>query len=384
MVEGLAGRGHHVTVLTTRHPEGLEHEEAPGREVHYLSHAPSRRLSLEYWKASSQAFEVFHDRRPVEIVMDIALSGFGWVTASRKEWPLPYVAFLTGGWKDLLRNKWTEADGPMDLAHLLLRGLPEWWLKYRRWYGTVIGAADRIMVDHASLISILESEFGAPRSKFVAAFSPVDVERFRPDQLLRAQVRKEHGLGEEQMVILMAAVLSKQKGIQIGLEAVTRLCERYPELAVLVVGGGPYRPVLESMTRSLGIAEKVVFCGPVEPEAMPAYFNAGDMFVNPTLRLEGMPIVLPEAMASGATVISSRIGGIPDLVHHGETGLLVTPGDVEALCREIARLLDEPTERKALADAALSYVRGQLTVEHFLELVEATLMDASNRGGLET
>lgn len=368
-----------MTVLTTRHPEGLSREEAPGLVVHYLSEAPGRRLSTDYWKAGSQAFEAVHSLRPVDLVMDIALSGFGWVKAGRKDLPLPYVAFLTGGWMDVLRNKWTEVDGPLDLAHLLLRGLPEWWFRYRRWYGAVIGAADRVMVDHASLVSVLEREFGAPRSKFVAAFSPVDVERFRPDPRLRAQKRKQHGLDEERPVILMAAVLSKQKGVQVGLEAVARLSGDFPDLAVLVVGGGPHQAELERLARRLGIAERVVFCGPVGPESMPGYFNAGDLFVNPTLRVEGMPVVLPEAMASGTAVVSSEIGGVPDLVRHGELGLLVPPGDVEVLSREIARLLADPSERKSLAEAALSHVRENLTVEHFSGLVERTLLDALER-----
>lgn len=375
LIHGLARRGHRVRVLTTRHPGGIECEEASGVEIHYLPLAPGRRLSPAYWEASTRSFEKVHARDPVDVVLDISLAGYGWVASCRQRWPLPFVPFLTGAWKDHLRNRWTETAGLRGLGQFLLKTLPEWWWKYQRWYREVIGAADRILVDHPSLIPILSQEFGVPEATFRPAFSPADVERFRPDPALRAQVRKQVGFGEEQPVILMAAILSKQKGIHIGLEAVGRLRDAFPELGVLVVGGGPYEGALKGLAGRLGLAPRVVFSGPVEPEAMPAYYNAADLFVNPTLRIEGMPFVLAEAMACGSPIIASGIGGIPDAVVHGLTGRLTPPGDVAGLSDEIARLLAHSEERNALAEAAHRYIHDHLTEEHFLQVVEETIQD---------
>lgn len=375
LIHGLARHGHRVTVVTTRHPEGVEREDAPGVEIHYLPQAPSRRLSPAYWTASAQAFERIHHKEPVGVVMDISLAGYGWVASCRQRWPLPFVPFMTGGWKDTLRNQWTNADGMRDRVHFVLRALPEWWRGYRPWYREVLGAADRILVDHPSLAPILCREFGVSEAKFRPAFSPADVERFRPDPALRAHVRKQYGFGEGQPVILMAATLSKQKGVQIGLEAVGRLRETFPNLGVLIAGGGSYEAALKNLADRLDLAERVVFCGPVEPEAMPAYYNAADLFVNPTLRVEGMPCVITEAMASGTPVITSAMGGIPDVVVHGQTGCLVPPGDVDRLSEEIARLLTHPEERRALAENALRHVHDHLTEEHFTQVVDETIQE---------
>lgn len=375
LIHGLARLGHRVTVVTTRHPKGVEREEAPGVEIHYLSQAPSRRLSPAFWEASAQAFESVHERESVGLVMDISLAAFGWVAKSRQRWPLPFVPFMTGGWKDTLRNQWTNADGLKARVHFVLRALPEWWWEYRRWYRGVLGAADRILVDYPSLIPILSLEFGEPEATFRPAFSPADVERFRPDPALRAHVRKQYGFGEEQPVILMVATLSKQKGVHIGLEAVGRLREAFPHLGVLIVGVGPYEGALEGLAGRLGLAPRVVFSGPVEPEAMPAYYNAADLFVNPTLRVEGMPWVITEAMASGAPVIASAMGGIPDVVVHGQTGRLVPRGDVAQLSNEIERLLANPEERRALAEAAHRYIHDHLTQDHFIQVIEETIQE---------
>ncbi|MDV2503965.1 MAG: glycosyltransferase family 4 protein [bacterium] len=375
LIDSAVSLGHSVTVITTHHPRGIDHEEVGLTKIHYLPEAPSRRLSPTYWEASARTFERIHTRHPVDLVMDISLAGYGWVTNCRQRWPLPFVPFMTGGWKDTLRNRWAENDGLADLAHFFLRALPEWWWGYRRWYRGIIEAADRILTDNTYVIPVLGREFGVPETKFRATFAPVDVERFRADPALRDHVRKQYGFGEGQPVILMVATLSKQKGVQIGLEAVGRLRETFPNLGVLVVGGGPYEEILRELADRLGLAERVVFCGPVEPETMPAYYNAADLFVNPTLRVEGMPCVITEAMASGTPVITSAMGGIPDVVVHGQTGRLVPRGDVDRLSEEIARLLTHPEERRALAETALRHVHDHLTEEHFTQVVDETIQE---------
>lgn len=375
MVNGLARRGHRLTVLTTRHPEGVEREEADGVEVHYLSEAPSRRFSPAFWTASAQAFERIHGRDPVDVVMDVSLAGYGWVVNCSQRWPLPFVPSLDGGWKDGLRNRWAENEGLRDLAHFVLRALPEWWWGYRRWYQGVIGTADRILAGKASLVEILVREFGAPEAKFRHILTPADVERFRPDPALRARVREQYGLGEKQPVVLMAARISKQKGLQVGLEAVGRLRETFPDLGVLVAGGGPYETALKGLAKQLGLGERVVFCGPVEPVDMPAYYNAADLFLNPTMLIEGIMFVVVEAMACGTPVIASAIGGIPEVVVHGQTGRLVPPGDVARLSEEIAHLLAHPEEHRALAESALRYIHDNLTEKRFLQVVDDTIQE---------
>ena len=376
LTEGLARRGHRVTVLTTSHPEGVESERAAGVEVFYLSQAPSRRLSPEFWAAGCRAFEELHRREPVDVAMDMTMAGYGWVVECRDRWPLPFVPFFTGGCKDTLRNRWTETKGPWELVHFFLRALPEWWWGYRRWFRTVIEAADLILVEHPSLKRILSGEFGAPEEKFRLALWPADVERFRPDPYIRVRVRKRYGFSEEQPLIVMVAVLTKQKGQHVGLEAVGRLSEAFPDLGVLLVGEGPHEAALRSLAERLGIAPRVAFCGSVNPEELPAYYNAGDLFVSPTLRVEGIPCVMAEAMACATPVVASAVGGIPDVIVHGRTGRLVPPGDVARLSDEIGRLLAHPEERRALAEAALKDVHERLTVERYLDAVEETIEEA--------
>jgi glycosyltransferase involved in cell wall biosynthesis len=379
IIQGLARRGHRLTVLTTSHPKGLEREEAPGVEIHYLPETPAGRLGRAFWRASLRAFERLQGQDPADLVMDISLAGFGWAAEARQRWPLPFVAFMTGGWKDVLRNRWADVEGPLELAHFFLRALPEWWWGYRRWYKQVTGLAQRILVDHPSLKTILVREFGIDAGKIREAFSFADTERFRPDEALRQRVRKELGLSDEQPVVLMVAVLTRQKGIQVGLEALGLLRDDFPDLKALVLGNGPYRRSLEELSSKLGLSERVIFLGEVEPDCLPGFYNAADIFLNPTLRIEGLPLVISEALACGTPVITSAQGGIPDVIAHGQTGCLARAGDANGLAREIARLIENPRERQALAQAGLEFVRRNLTEEHFTDTVEKTILEVLGR-----
>jgi glycosyltransferase involved in cell wall biosynthesis len=132
------------------------------------------------------------------------------------------------------------------------------------------------------------------------------------------------------------------------LEAVARLAEQCPDLHVLISGDGPLRESLEAQASALGLAGRVRFLG-FHPNAAEV-LHALDLFVLPS-SWEAFGLVAAEAMATGVPVVASRTGGLPEVVTHDETGLLVPIGDVGALAAAIERgLRDEPLrQRMALA-----------------------------------
>jgi glycosyltransferase involved in cell wall biosynthesis len=143
--------------------------------------------------------------------------------------------------------------------------------------------------------------------------------------------------------------LAPAKGVVTLIEALARL--RTPGAQLLLVGDGPERSRLEGVARRLGVAERVHITGFVEHHRVPAVLASGDVLVLPSV-YEELGTVLIEAMAVGLPVIASRVGGIPELIHDGENGLLVPPGDVRPLAAAIDRVLGDPDLARRLAAAA--------------------------------
>ena len=128
----------------------------------------------------------------------------------------------------------------------------------------------------------------------------------------------------------------------------------YPAARLVLAGGGPQRAALERLAAALGVADGVAFAGHVDNAAMPALYHASDIVLNPSLA-DNMPISVLEALACGVPVVSTSVGGIPALLEHDKTALLVPPGDAPAMAQAILALLREPARARRLADAGLAH-----------------------------
>ncbi len=159
---------------------------------------------------------------------------------------------------------------------------------------------------------------------------------------------------DETPSLLCVGNITPNKGQGVLLEAVRLLRSRYPTLRATLVGrdftGGRF--FREAEARGLGDTYRA--CGFVD-DVRP-YLARATVAVLPTLRREGMPTSLLEAMGAGVPVVASRVGGVSEIVEDGRTGLLVPPGDAQALARTIGLLLDDAALRRALARSARRYV----------------------------
>jgi glycogen(starch) synthase len=171
--------------------------------------------------------------------------------------------------------------------------------------------------------------------------------------------------------------LAPQKGVQTLVEAARLL--RVPGIQVLLVGDGPQRPTLEREVRRLGISDMVHFFGFVSHERVPAILAHADLLVLPSL-YEELGTILLEAMWAGVPIVASRTGGIPEIIDDAVNGLLVSPGDSEALARAIDRLLSSPDLAYRLGEAARERAKGydwEVLAERVLEIYRAVTAGAS-------
>ncbi|MEN3541011.1 glycosyltransferase family 4 protein [Microbispora sp. ZYX-F-249] len=146
--------------------------------------------------------------------------------------------------------------------------------------------------------------------------------------------------------VLYVGRLHEQKGVDVLLRALALPAD--PPVELLVVGDGPRARELWELAERLGVAARVHMCGFVPHEEIPALLGGADPLVLPS-RYEELGTVLVEAMHAGNPIVATRVGGIPDLVEDGVTGLLVPPGRPEPLAAAIRRLLDDPAKAKEMA-----------------------------------
>jgi len=137
---------------------------------------------------------------------------------------------------------------------------------------------------------------------------------------------------------------------------------------LLIVGDGPLRSDLERVAAAAAPRGMVMFTG--SRDDVPRLLSAMDVFVLPSIN-EALPIVILEAMAAGLPVVATEVGGVPEIVEHGKTGLLVPPGSEEALYCAVQRLASDPALRQQLAMAGRNRVSTDFTIDSMIERIEA-------------
>lgn len=181
----------------------------------------------------------------------------------------------------------------------------------------------------------------------------IDVEKFSAAGGRRSAARAEFGFGEHDFVIGTIGRLSPEKGHAILLTAAREIVAGEENARFLIVGDGPLREGLEQESRRLGLGDKVVFGG-VQKD-MPKIYAAIDLLAMPSLA-EGLPMTLLEAMAARVPAVLTEVGGIPDVISNGESGLLIPSGDAWALTEAILKLIGSSSLRQRLAEGAYKTV----------------------------
>ena len=240
-----------------------------------------------------------------------------------------------------------------------------------RWTSKVIAVSD-------NLRDGLLADKRLPATKIVTIHNGIDATRWSACQEARARRPVPPAVDGREFRLLAVGRFVEFKGHRYLLEAVSRLAGEYPGLRLDIAGDGPLREQLTERRDELGLSDRVRFLGYVTDPG-PLYSEA-DLLVMPSL-WEGLPYTLLEVMACGCPVLTTTAGGLPELVDDGKTGLLVPPGDSEALAAGIRRFIEEPTLGRRLATAALDAVKGKFSVTTMTTATEEVYEYCLNSGG---
>ncbi|HYE88719.1 MAG TPA: glycosyltransferase [Vicinamibacterales bacterium] len=233
-----------------------------------------------------------------------------------------------------------------------LHRLAERWLM--RHTDTVVASAESVRTFYLDQI-------GADPDKVVVIYNAVDWSQLDTTRD-RAGIRAEIGVPADAPAAGIIARLTEQKAHRVLFEAMT-LRPELNRLHLIVVGDGDLRDDLQSRAERLGLSARIHFVGPRRD--LGNLLGAVDMFLMPSL-WEGLPLSLVLAMGAGLPVIASRVAGIPEVVHDGESGLLVNPGDARQLADAMARVLDDDSLRLQMSQRARAFVRPRFGVDRFV------------------
>jgi glycosyltransferase involved in cell wall biosynthesis len=318
--KGLAERGHHVEVFTAP-AEGDPPD--PGRAIVHridpvlaIGNAP-----LIPAVAAIEGFDVIHLHYPFIFGSELTL--LGRLTSRRRR------QALLVHYKNRL-----VAKGPRQIP-------------FETYEHTIapllVRAADRVCVlspDHAASVPYLRRTGRRDPSKLIEMPNGVDTRLFAPGPD-EAGVRATAGIPEDAVVAAFVATLDRAhhfKRLDIALRAIAALDDESVHL--IVAGGGEMLEEFRRQASAAGIAERVHFLGRVPHSRLPGVLRAADLLVLTTAPPESFCIVLIEAMACGLPTIATEYPGVRAVVDEGETGILVPPGDPQAVAAAIQRMVD--------------------------------------------
>lgn len=322
---GLTKRGHRVVTACTRGHPLVAFMRQRGAEVWPLSVAGKGNLLAPYWIARAAR------RMNADLINTQLSSASLWGTLAGRLVGIPTVATVRA-----LCQKW---------CYLF---------------------ADRIIAVSEGVKDHLASQ-GLPRRRMAVVYNGIDVERFAAAPAA-PEAKRALGFDTEDLVIGVAAHLTKRKGHRFLLESSARLTKEFPRLRLLFVGEGPERDGLRQLSRGLGMESRVVFAG-YHDEIIP-FMAAMDIVVLPAVGIEGFGRVLVEAGAMARPVVTTRVGGTAEIVQEGITGFVVEPWDCESMGDRLRALLRSQELRRSIGEAARDRVASHFTTDLMVENTE--------------
>ncbi len=294
-------------------------------------------------------------------------------------------------WRSLVRT--LRAD-PVDVIHAHKIGSNIWGAAIARLLGTPLFIAHEHTWSYEGQPQrrFLDRELIARTAGAFVAVSQEDARRMHtveriPERKIRfipngipareptgraAAIREELGVGPGTPLIGCVATLRPQKALDVLAKATAGIVASVPGARVVVVGGGddagaPEEQRLRGVVASLGVSDSFLLAG--RRSDIPDFLDALDLAVLSS-DFEGSPLSVMEYMAAGCAVVATAVGGVPDLVQEGVTGMLVPPQDPEALAGAVVELLGDPDRRAAMGEAGRRRQREEFSLDAMVRRVE--------------
>ena len=354
LVRHVVKQGARVTLITREPADGnalrsFGHERLTVRFVPYRTFplagrrgttAIDRSSAYLYfgWRAGRLAAEIVR-RGGIHVVHGMGAASLGYASARQSDWlgTVPFVFNPHG----------MEEFGSTGPGLGTLKGLA--YAPLRKAVRVCARAADRIVATDRALVSTVVKHLDVDRERVSVVPNAVDLEAIAhlTDAAAARGIRERLGLSAADVLLVGVGRLAENKGFQYLIAALAQRAAKEaglsaiaPKWRCVIMGEGPSRARLERDIASAGLGDRILLPGRVGEAELHAWYEAATVFVHPTV-YEGSSIVTLEAMAHRRAIVATAAGGLPDKVHPGVNGWLVTPADSSALARAIDDALSQ-------------------------------------------
>jgi len=207
-------------------------------------------------------------------------------------------------------------------------------------------------------------------------YQGLELARYNQCNADKAKARKLFDIAADEKVVGLLARIEPIKGLDYFIEAARKVIDDVPGVKFIIVGEGSLRKQLEERIAALGLAQRFIFTG--WREDIPEIISMLDILVLPSLN-EAVGIVLIEAQAMGVPVVATQVGGIPEIVKDGQTGILVLPRDAQRLAKAMSELLTDEQKRLRMSETAANWMRGRFQPQDMVNNISALYQELSGR-----
>jgi glycosyltransferase involved in cell wall biosynthesis len=244
------------------------------------------------------------------------------------------------------------------------------WLVLKKY-----GLYDRVICISEGIRQVLLKQ-GVSEQKVITVRSAIDVSAWG-QHCERKKFNTEFHTKSEHLLLGMVAQLIPRKGHSLVLQAMQQLIPDYPNLQLICFGQGPLIDELRQEANGRGLQDRVLFTG--FRDDLQNWLGCIDILVHPAFT-EGLGISLIQAAACSVPLIASRAGGMPEIVHDQQNGLLIEPGDLAGLVQALKRLIDEPDTRQKFGKAGRQLVEQEFSIEQMVDGNLAVYREISSSG----
>ena len=370
IAKGVAARGHNVHLVAPWHPLITREPVEDGVTFHFYRYAPVQALNVFGYASGMRADTTL--RASAWMAAPLAVAA-GWLkaravsarhraTVMHGHWVVPggLLAAAARSGRPLVISL-HGSDVYVAERHALIRQSAQWAFRRAGW----VTACSDDLRDRAVAL-------GARSSRIETVPYGVDTKRFAPSPERRRRIRAELGIGDAPLVF-SAGRLVRKKGFEYLIDAAGQLAARVGGVRVLIAGGGDLRDELDARARRTGGI--VTLVGARNQDEVGDLAAAADVVAVPSVHdaegnVDGLPNFALEALATSTPVVASRVGGLPQAITDGVTGVLVPERNPEALAGALERLLTDRATARRLGEAARTEVIRQFGWDRAAERFE--------------
>ncbi|MBW1855126.1 MAG: glycosyltransferase family 4 protein [Deltaproteobacteria bacterium] len=374
LLEGLSDMGHQVVVISTKHPSNKDHEIINGVHYYFLKNTTFGSSRREWKHESLIKFRHIIETEKIDVVISQSKAGYS-VVKMAKNFGLPFVTILHGYELMVFYSIFNQIRYFGEGYILLIKSF------LSRIYYTIFQETP-LLLNSTKIITVSQSvadifkqrPFVKEKNIEIINYG-IDINIFQPSNHNRHAIRNKFGFKENDHVVLYLSLISKQKGADIAVKAIKQLVDR-KDIKLILAGDGEYLNDLKYLVSQYHLESRVVFTGFINNDDTSKYYQASDIFIFPTLRLESFGIVIAEAMACKKPVIASNIGSVPNVIVDGVDGLLIHPGDYDGLAKQIIRLINDKDLYKNISEAGYLKAKRKYNLGFMIKKTEKVLESA--------